>query len=105
MVESKSTHLVFMALNARKLENPLTSDITASSQFGASGTVIFNTPDVDPRTGLVPLKIRLVDVASLVDDNICVRTAKSSFTYIGRGGLSPSPDNTLNSDALWSTLR
>jgi filamentous hemagglutinin family protein len=89
----------------RELENLLTSDITASSQFGASGTVIFNIPDVDPRRGLVPLKIRLVDVASLVDDNMCARTAKSSFTYIGRGGLSPSPDNALNSDALWEDWR
>lgn len=81
------------------------SDITASSEFGISGTLEINTPDLDPSRGLVPLTIDVVDVARLVDDNICVRTAKSSFTYIGRGGLPPSPNNTFNSDSVWEDWR
>jgi filamentous hemagglutinin family protein len=89
----------------RELENPLTSDITASSEFGASGTVIFNTLNVDPSKGLVPLTIDVVDVARLVGDNICARTAKSNFAYIGRGGLPTSPNNTLNSNAMWEDWR
>lgn len=29
----------------------------------------------------------------------------SSFTNTGRGGLPPSPNNTLNSDAVWEDWR
>ncbi|WP_248277337.1 two-partner secretion domain-containing protein [Brasilonema octagenarum] len=81
------------------------NDITASSELGISGTVQINTPDIDPTKGLVPLTVDVVDVARLVDENVCARTAKSSFTYTGRGGLPPSPNNTLNSDAVWEDWR
>ncbi|ARV58805.1 hypothetical protein BZZ01_09275 [Nostocales cyanobacterium HT-58-2] len=85
---------------------PQTSSITAK---GASpdlgGNIQINTPDTDPSRGLVPLAIDVVDVARLVEDNVCARTANSSFTYTGRGGLPPSPNNTLNSDAVWEDWR
>ncbi|ARV58808.1 hypothetical protein BZZ01_09295 [Nostocales cyanobacterium HT-58-2] len=83
-----------------------TSDITAIGKTpDLSGTVRINTPDVDPSKGLVPLKVDVVDVARLVDDNICTKTANSSFTYTGRGGLPSSPTNTLNNDAVWEDWR
>ncbi|WP_407883113.1 beta strand repeat-containing protein, partial [Scytonema sp. NUACC26] len=83
-----------------------TSDITVRGATpDLSGRLQINSLDIDPRRGLVPLTIDVVDVASLVDDNICAQTANSSFTYIGRGGLPPSPNNTLNSDAVWEDWR
>jgi filamentous hemagglutinin family protein len=66
-----------------------------------NGTVQISNPEVDPSRGLIPLTIDVVDVARLVDDNLCSRTAKSSFTYTGHGGLPPSPNNALNSDVVW----
>ncbi|BAZ10749.1 filamentous hemagglutinin outer membrane protein [Calothrix sp. NIES-4071] len=84
-------------------ETSLQSDITATGK--TPGTVQINNPDVDPDKGLVPLTTDVVDVARLVDDNICARTANSSFTYTGRGGLPPSPNNTLNSNAMWEDWR
>ncbi|BAY50337.1 filamentous hemagglutinin outer membrane protein (plasmid) [Scytonema sp. HK-05] len=61
---------------------PETSSITAK---GASpdlgGNIQINTPETDPSRGLVPLTVDVVDVARLVDDNVCARTANSSFTY------------------------
>ncbi|KYC42260.1 hypothetical protein WA1_19980 [Scytonema hofmannii PCC 7110] len=84
----------------------LTSDITAIGKTPEfNGTVQVNTPDIDPSQGLVPLTVDVVDVGRLVDDNICARIANSSFTYTGRGGLPPSPNNTLNSDPVWEDWR
>ena len=89
----------------RNAPTPL-SDITATGKNSSlNGTVQINTLNVDPSRGLVPLNIDPVDVARLVDDNICARTAKSSFTYTGRGGLPPSPSNILNNDAVWEDWR
>ncbi|MEH2247679.1 two-partner secretion domain-containing protein [Nostoc sp.] len=85
---------------------PQISSITAkgaSPELG--GNIQINTFDTDPSKGLVSLTTDVVDVARLVDDNICARTAKSSFTYIGSGGLPPSPNNTLNSDTVWEDWR
>ncbi|NEU72255.1 S-layer family protein, partial [Hassallia byssoidea VB512170] len=83
------------------------SDITASSQFGLSGEVIINTPDIDPTQGLVELPTGLTDVSRLVDTS-CAAIAKkngSEFTVTGRGGLPPSPDDFLSSDVVWSDTR
>jgi filamentous hemagglutinin family protein len=82
------------------------SDITVKGATPElSGTLQINNPDVDPSKGLVSLTIDVVDVARLVDDNICARTAQSSFIYTGHGGLPPSPNNTLNTDAAWEDWR
>ncbi|MEH2373808.1 two-partner secretion domain-containing protein [Nostoc sp.] len=81
---------------------PLISSITATGASpDLSGNIQINTPDTDPSKGLVSLTTDVVDVARLVDDNICARTANSSFTYTGSGGLPASPNNILNSDAVW----
>jgi filamentous hemagglutinin family protein len=90
----------------QNLPSNLTSDITAIGKTpDFNGTVQVNTPDADPSQGLVPLTVDVVDVGRLVDDNICTRIANSSFTYTGRGGLPPSPNNTLNSDPVWEDWR
>ncbi|NMF65512.1 hypothetical protein DP113_34380 (plasmid) [Brasilonema octagenarum UFV-E1] len=103
-VTIKNTAGIF-GIQPRKEPSPQ-SDITAKGATpDLSGTLQINTPDVDPSKGLVPLKVDVVDVARLVDENVCARTAKSSFTYTGRGGLPPSPNNTLNSDAVWEDWR
>ncbi|RCJ38693.1 hypothetical protein A6770_39430 [Nostoc minutum NIES-26] len=92
-------------IQPRKQPSPQ-SDITATGATpDLSGRLQINTPDVDPSKGLVSLIVDVVDVARLVDDNVCARTANSSFIYTGHGGLPPSPNNTLNTDAGWEDWR
>jgi large exoprotein involved in heme utilization and adhesion len=82
------------------------SDITASSQFGLSGEVIINTPDIDPTQGLVELPAGLVNTPALVASS-CAAFGKdgSSFLVTGRGGLPLSPDDFLSSDVVWTDTR
>ncbi|MBR8840998.1 MAG: filamentous hemagglutinin N-terminal domain-containing protein [Stigonema ocellatum SAG 48.90 = DSM 106950] len=85
-----------------------TNDIDASSEFNQAGTVIINTPDVDPSRGLFALPTVVPNTPVLVASNceVFAEDSKgSSFTVTGRGGLPPSPDEPLSSDAIWSDTR
>jgi filamentous hemagglutinin family protein len=86
------------------------SDITASSQFGLSGVVTINTPDVDPSRGLAPLPTNLVDPSRLISQGCSPRgtRAASSFVATGRGGIPPSPTDPLINEAVsagWVTVQ
>ena len=83
------------------------SDITATSQLGAefNGVVVINAPDVDSNQGLVKLPEEIVDIARLVDLNFCAISRGSEFTITGRGGLPPSPNELLESEAVWEDIR
>ena len=71
------------------------SDITASSQSGIDGTVLLNTPDLDPVSGLIKLTESLINAANQLAPG-CGRSAKANtFTSIGRGGLPSHPNNLL----------
>ena len=79
------------------------SDITASSQFGVNGVVQISNPAIDPNHGLVVLPAQPVDVTRLVAQNCptgggYVARGSSKFTIAGRGGLPPTPRETLGSD-------
>jgi large exoprotein involved in heme utilization and adhesion len=80
------------------------SDITASSEFGVDGVVTLNTPDVDPSQGLVSLPVELVDASNSIATG-CAAGGENEFIITGRGGLPPSPSDTLSSDTVWSDLR
>ena len=84
----------------RDKENPQTSDITASSQFGINGTVELNTADVDPNSGLVNLPTVPVDTQVAQTCQAGGNLAKNSFTITGRGGLPPNPGEALSADAV-----
>ncbi|BAY49208.1 hemagglutination activity domain protein [Scytonema sp. HK-05] len=86
----------------------LSNDITAISQKNPSlsGQVTLNTPEVDPSQGLIELPADIVDVAGLVNQNLCVAASEGSeFIVTGRGGLPPSPREVLNPDAAWEDWR
>jgi filamentous hemagglutinin family protein len=70
------------------------SDITASSEFGISGTITLNTPDVDPSRGTVALSTGLVDTNALIA-NSCIarRSRQGRFVITGTGGLATQPDD------------
>ncbi|HLO49470.1 MAG TPA: S-layer family protein, partial [Kamptonema sp.] len=77
------------------------SDITATSDLGAqfSGTVVINTPDINPSSGLVELPSDVLDAANLTVQG-CGSDRGNSFVVTGRGGLPPSPFDALSSDAV-----
>ncbi len=74
-------------------------EIDASSQFGLDGVVEINQPDVDPNRGLVELPEDVVDANALVAQNPCKQGSKSEFVITGRGGLPPSLNEDLSSEA------
>jgi filamentous hemagglutinin family protein len=80
------------------------SDITASSQFGISGTVTISNPEVDPSSGLVELPANLSDTAGQIVTG-CAADRGNTFAVSGRGGLPEDPSQTLRGATLWSDLR
>jgi large exoprotein involved in heme utilization and adhesion len=86
------------------------NDITVSSALGLAGTFEQNTPDVDPSRGLAELPVDVVDASRLIDRHCSAGGStqeRGSFTITGRGGLPPSPNDTLQAESLitnWVTL-
>ncbi|MGK7892860.1 MAG: hypothetical protein AB4372_04245, partial [Xenococcus sp. (in: cyanobacteria)] len=80
-------------------EGNRTNDIDASSEFGLAGVVEINQPDLDPNRGLVELPETVVDPNALVAQNPCKRGSESEFVITGRGGLPPSLNEDLSSEA------
>jgi filamentous hemagglutinin family protein len=76
----------------------LLNDITASSNFGRSGTVALNTPDTNPARGLVQLPQAVSDPSDRIAQNPCKRGTGSQLIVTGRGGLPTSPDETFSND-------
>ena len=80
------------------------NDITASSQFGVSGTVQINNIGVDPNSGLVSLPANLVDSSQQIATG-CADGQGSSFVATGRGGIPQNPIQAVGNDRTWSDLR
>ncbi len=90
---------IFGIEERRTSEANQTNDIDASSESGLAGVVEINQPDVDPNRGLVELPETVVDPNALVAQNPCKRGSESEFVITGRGGLPPSLNEDLSSDA------
>ncbi|MBE9200507.1 MULTISPECIES: filamentous hemagglutinin N-terminal domain-containing protein [unclassified Nodularia (in: cyanobacteria)] len=80
------------------------NDITASSQFGVSGTVQVNNIGVDPNLGLVELPTNVIDPSQQIATS-CTGSEGSSFVAIGRGGIPQNPNQQIWSDRTWSDIR
>jgi filamentous hemagglutinin family protein len=79
------------------------SDITASSDFGVSGSVFISNPEVSPNAGVIELSMTLVDPNQKVAA-ACDATSDSQFILSGRGGLPVTPDR-LSNEIIWQDLR
>ncbi|MBY5310033.1 S-layer family protein [Aphanizomenon flos-aquae CCAP 1446/1C] len=103
-----------IALEYRNTLTPradLTNDITASSQFGLSGTVDINNFGVDPSSGLVELPENVTDPSQQIATG-CSDNSGSSFVATGRGGLPQNPNQQTRRDvydrlhlSTWSDIR
>ncbi|MGM3307454.1 two-partner secretion domain-containing protein [Anabaena sp. WFMT] len=80
------------------------NDITASSQFGVSGTVDINNFGVDPNSGLVELPENVTDPSQQIATG-CADTSGSSFVATGRGGIPQNPTQDVRSNVYdWLRL-
>jgi filamentous hemagglutinin family protein len=80
-----------------------TSDIAAISQNSGpafQGTVTFSSSGVNPAQGLVELPQNVVNPAQLIATNPCIEGAENEFTVTGRGGVPPSPKDSLSEDSV-----
>jgi filamentous hemagglutinin family protein len=95
-----TTNAIF-GLRAQPQLTPL-SDITASSEFGLSGTIAITTLNVDPNRGLVALPTNLTDPSRQISQGCSPKNANSArigrFVVTGRGGIPASPDAVMTSD-------
>ncbi|QKQ75315.1 S-layer family protein [Nostoc sp. TCL240-02] len=80
------------------------NDITASSQFGVSGTVQINHIGVDPNSGLVELPANVTDPSQQIA-SACSANQGSRFVATGRGGIPQNPNQDVTSDRTWSDIR
>jgi large exoprotein involved in heme utilization and adhesion len=93
--------------NPREL---LTNNISAVSQQGGpqlDGQITVNNPDIDPSNGLVSLPADVFDPSNQIAQGCSAfdEEGASDFKVTGRGGLPPSPDEALSSDAVWEDTR
>ncbi|MFN6528759.1 filamentous hemagglutinin N-terminal domain-containing protein [Nostoc sp. ChiSLP03a] len=87
------------------------NDITASSEFGVSGTVQINNIGVDPNSGLVQLPTNVTDPSQQIASG-CSTNQGSRFVVTGRGGVPQNPNQDVTSDvydglhlSTWSDVR
>jgi large exoprotein involved in heme utilization and adhesion len=80
------------------------NDITASSQFGLSGTVVITTPNVSPNADAVELPSTLIDPTQQVGQG-CNTYKDSRFVATGRGGLPENPRQRLTGRSTWTDVR
>ena len=79
------------------------SDITASSALGISGTISITEFDLSPDNGLRSLAPVFVDPNSQIA--LGCATQNSEFVASGRGGLVLDPNQQTQSDRPWQDLR
>ncbi len=90
---------------AEQLRQNTANDISASSQFGNSGTITLDTLDVDPADSLNELPTDLVDGSQVIAQNLCRDGRGSEFIVTGRGGLPAPPQDTFQPEAEWEDWR
>jgi filamentous hemagglutinin family protein len=79
------------------------SDITASSEFGVSGQIKIDGPQVAPSQAMIQLPTELLDAHQKIGDR-CASNQMDKFTITGRGGLPDDPSRSINQPA-WKDLR
>jgi len=82
-----------------------TNDIDASSEFGFQGTVNLNTLEIDPTQGLVELPLALAEEQLAQGCQVAGGQTRAEFFNTGRGGLSPTPYESLSSSDVLDDVR
>lgn len=98
--------IVTQGLFGLKFRNGLTidNDITASSQFGISGTVQINNVSIDPSAALNVLPTDFSNTAQQIS-NRCDASPNSRFIITGHGGLPKNPHERFQIYRSWGDIR
>ncbi|WP_414624536.1 filamentous hemagglutinin N-terminal domain-containing protein [Calothrix sp. CCY 0018] len=80
------------------------SDITASSQFGVSGTVEINNPAINPNSSFTELPINVIDSTQTMKSG-CSANRGNNFAIVGKGGLPYNAETVIRRMNLWQDLR
>ena len=89
----------------RPIGSEFTSDITASSTFGQSGTVNVKTPGTDPGRDSTELPNTTTDASNQISQVCSANNRQNKLTVTGRGGLPPNANDPLTSDVVWQDAR
>ena len=89
----------------RPIGSEFTSDITASSTFGQSGTVNVKTPETDPGRDSTELPNTTTDASNQISQVCSANNRQNKLTVTGRGGLPPNANDPLTSDVVWQDAR
>ena len=89
----------------RPIGSEFTSDITASSTFGQSGTVNVKTPGTDPGRDSTELPNTTNDASNQISQVCSANNRQNKLTVTGRGGLPPNANDPLTSDVVWQDAR
>lgn len=83
------------------------SDITATSDLGPefNGLVQIDIRGVDPNRGLAELPETLADSSNQIAQTCSSQARNNSFVITGRGGLPPTPSETLKITPGWMDWR
>jgi large exoprotein involved in heme utilization and adhesion len=84
-------------LTTSQLRNNISSDFSASSQFGQQGIISISTLAPDPSQGLTELPT-LSPTPPIQPGCSAAAIGNSRFTVTGRGGLPVGPSGILNTD-------
>ncbi|WP_223805525.1 filamentous hemagglutinin N-terminal domain-containing protein [Pseudanabaena sp. UWO310] len=80
------------------------NDITASSQFGLSGTVNINNLTFTPIAGLIQLPSDIDDPSQRIAQG-CRTYGNSRFIVTGRGGVADNPSDRRSGNHPWTDIR
>ncbi|WNZ22405.1 filamentous hemagglutinin N-terminal domain-containing protein [Leptolyngbya sp. NK1-12] len=90
---------------AERRNTPQTSDIDASSDFGAPGTVIINSPEIDPSTAPPDLPSAPIRSELAQGCQAEIGQATAAFFNTGRGGIPPTPYEPFSSSPILEDVR
>lgn len=82
-----------------------TSDITAISGAGRTGTVNISTPGIDPGKNTTELPTVPTDPTTQISQVCGDSNRQNKLTLTGRGGLPPVANDPLVGDAIWQDDR
>ncbi len=98
-----TSEAIFNLKERPAIEGNKTNDIDVSSRFGLDGSVLINTPDVNPLQGTTELSNDVVKPEQTVAEACQSARASdkpSGLTVKGKGGIPPIPTEPFDSDTL-----
>ena len=82
----------------------ISSDITASSELGINGAIAISSFKDEPRI-IEELPSDLARADRRIAQTCSNQARNNSFRIIGRGGISPSPQEAVNTTPVWQDWR